>query len=73
MFPAPTEEIELKMVNYCMDTLHLPFGEFWYAWFPAHAKNRNQTVHIECNVDGLEEIIRQTFSNVVEVEKFHKI
>lgn len=73
VFTAPTEELELKLVTYCTNVLNLELGEFWYSWFPSHAGNNNQTIHIECNVDNLESLIRETFHQFVEIVKFHKL
>lgn len=44
-FIAPNQEIENEIVNFCLDELKIPFGDFWYNWFNSN-KECNHTLHI---------------------------
>jgi hypothetical protein len=74
-FPAPTEEIELNIVEYCLNVLGLQFGEYWYKWFNSNKSetNHNHTLQIECNVSNLSDKIRASLPTVLNIEKIHKI
>ena len=74
VFIAPTEAIELAIINYCVEELELPFGEFWYKWFD-HNKENNHGIHIECNVVGLRNRIMNTLKKLdtVELVKFFEV
>ena len=71
---APTEKIELAIVNYCVETLGLEFGEFWYKWFDSN-KEDNHSLQIECDVAGLVEKIRKTLKqhDDINVVSFYEL
>lgn len=73
-FLAPTEDIELEIVEYCINVLQLDFASFWYQWFDS-SKTGNHTMHITCNKDVLDGLIRtfQTMSFVKEVLSIKKL
>ena len=74
-FSAPTDALELIIVEYCLDILKLQFGEFWYKWFPSHShkENNNHSMHIECDVQWLRDTLVKTFPQVSFVNKVFKI
>lgn len=74
---APTEELESVIMNYCMNVLKLPFGEFWYKWFESssYEQTKNMSLHIECNDGKLIEVIKQTLNKIPEIpiQKYFKL
>lgn len=71
-FPAPTEELELKLVEYCMNVLNLEFGDFWYDWFPSRLiGNHNIQISSYSKVD--EKILRETFLKYFDAVKIFSI
>jgi len=76
-FTAPNEKLEIAIIEYGINTLKIPFGEFWYKWFDSHRnkENNNSTLHFECNDGTLLEKIKETFPMIEELNflKFHEI
>lgn len=74
-FTAPTEELELELIKFCIEVLNLNLGEFWYKWFPAKRVllNKNHTLHIECNQPNLIILIGDKFPEYFGFEKFYEI
>lgn len=70
-FIAPTEDIELQIVEFCLNKLKLEFGEFWYNWFTSNNKS-NATVHINCNKDNIRKL-REKFSMLPFVNCIFKV
>jgi len=70
-FKAPTEDIELELINFCVEQLELGFGDFWYQWFTSNNID-NASIHIDCNDDNLTEKIRKQFSSLSFFDFFHK-
>lgn len=71
-FVAPTEELELKLVEYCLNVLNLEFGDFWYDWFPSKIKgNHNIQITSYGKVD--EKVLRETFLKYFEGLKIFSI
>lgn len=70
----PTEQLELNVIEYCMNVLGLPFGEFWYEWFPSN-KIDNYALHITCNVNGLRGKVKATINQIkgIEVVKIFEV
>lgn len=70
-FIAPPE-IETEIIDYCVETLKLSIGEFWYKWFDSN-KDGNHTIHIDTNNSSLQETITKTFSDLDFVDKIFKV
>ena len=70
-FPAPTEELELKLVEFCLNELHIPFGEFWYMWFVANVKG-SHCVDILTSANLDTKIISEKFGRTVSKILFKK-
>ena len=71
-FKAPTEEVELSIINNCID-MDLELGEFWYKWFASNKKG-NHTLLIECNESGLSDYIRRIKEfDSIKIDKFFSV
>ncbi len=73
-FPAPTEDIELEIVELCLQ-VGLPFGEFWYNWFDSSDKPKeNHTLHINCKVPWVGQTLKKEILNLktFKIIKIHK-
>lgn len=71
-FKAPTEELELEIVEFCLNTLGLGMGQFWYDWFTSHNIN-NATLHINCCSLGMKDFLTKNISKLSFVGKIHEI
>lgn len=71
-FIAPTEKIELELIEFCIEKLGLNFGEFWYQWFNSNNPN-NITIHLDCNNNKLIDKIKKEMCNLSFFNSFHKI
>jgi len=74
-FPAPSEELELKLVDFCLNKLNLKLGEFWYQWFQAASfdKTGNSMIVIQTNHNHLLGTIKDKIGNAFDIEKIHSV
>lgn len=71
-FKAPTENIELEIVEFCINILGLDISQFWYDWFTSASKT-NATLHINCCSIGMKKFIRENISKLSFVNKIHEV
>jgi hypothetical protein len=73
MFLAPTEELEEVIVNFCLNDLEIPFGEFWYEWFSSSRveKTGNHSIHI--NTNNKLTNLKDLFKKLPFVQNIYKI
>jgi len=64
---APTQEIENEIVNFCLNELKIPFGDFWYEWFSSNKKdNFNLRIKTVNKIDiNREQLLRLTFIKTI--------
>ena len=72
MFKAPTEDLEKQIVEFCMNELGFELGEFWYSWFTSR-NTENASLHIDCNIKGLSEVISYKLAKQNFIDKIFKI
>ena len=70
-FTAPPE-MEIKIIDFCVETLNLSIGDFWYKWFDSN-KEGNHTIHIDTSNPSLEETLQKTFLKLDFVDSVFKI
>ena len=71
-FKAPTEELELEIVEFCINVLGLGMEHFWYDWFTSNNIN-NATLHINCCSLGMKDFLTKNISKLSFVGKIHEI
>jgi hypothetical protein len=67
---ALTQEIENEIVNFCLNELQIPFGDFWYEWFNSNKKG-NFTLHIKSN--GNISITKEKLFKLSFIKKIFKL
>jgi hypothetical protein len=70
-FPAPPA-LEEQIIAYCLNVLGIPFGDFWYKYFPSN-NPENAVLHIDSSVIGLGDNIRVTFQSFFGASKLFKV
>jgi hypothetical protein len=71
-FPAPTQKLELKLVELAINEFNLNLDNFWYNWFPANIKN-NHSLHLNSDVLIDSNLIREKFKLYFDVTKIFSI
>lgn len=75
MFVAPTEGLEMELIDFCTEDIKLPFSDFWYDWFSSSRVKTtgNHNIHINTNTKLDTKELKEKFLKVRFVESIFEV